>query len=204
MDLQAKLLRTLQEAKIERVGDEKLIPVNVRIIAATNKNLHDAIEAGEFRDDLYYRINVVEIALPPLRERKDDITLLTQHFLYKFNAGSCQVDPAVTTALLQYRWPGNIRELENVIQRAIVLRKHEGRLTLEDLPDHIKHAPVPLSSDMLDIPDEGIQLEEVEKTLLLRALQKADWNQTQAAKLLGITRQTLIYRMEKYDIGRNE
>jgi two-component system NtrC family response regulator len=200
-DLQAKLLRVLQGKEIDRVGGEKTIPVNVRVIAATNKNLLDAVKSGEFREDLYYRLNVVEIKLPPLRERKDDIPLLIQHFLHKFNANHCQIEPAVTAALLQYRWPGNIRELENVIQRAVVLRKEANLLTLCDFPDHIiKNAPVSLSDIMLEIPDNGIQLEEVEKTLLLKALQKADWNQTQAAKLLGITRQTLIYRMVKYNV----
>ncbi len=199
-DLQAKLLRVLQEKEIDRVGGMEPIKIDVRIIAATNKNLLDATKASEFREDLYYRLNVLEIPLPPLRERKDDIPLLVQHFLHKFNASNCRVGPSVTAALLQYNWPGNIRELENVLQRAVVLRKNEEMITLHDLPDNIKNAPIPLTSIMLDIPENGIQLEEVEKTLILQALQKKAWNQTQAAKLLSITRQTLIYRMEKYSI----
>lgn len=199
-DLQAKLLRVLQEKEIDRVGGKKPIPIDVRIIVATNKNLVNAVQAGEFRDDLYYRINVVEIDLPPLRERKDDISLLVQHFLHKFNASHCQVEPQAMAALLGYNWPGNIRELGNVIQRAIVLKTNEDRLTLHDLPEHIRNAPVSWTSLELNIPDTGIQLEEVEKALILKALQKTDWNQTQAANLLGITRQTLIYRVEKYDL----
>lgn len=199
-DLQAKLLRVLQEKEIDRVGGITPISIDVRVIVATNKNLVNAVQVGEFRDDLYYRINVVEINLPPLRERKDDISLLVQHFLHKFNASHCQVEPPAMTALLEYNWPGNIRELGNVIQRAVVLKKNEDRMTLQDLPEHIRNAPVSWTSLELNIPDTGIQLEEVEKALILKALQKTDWNQTQAAKLLGITRQTLIYRMEKYDL----
>lgn len=202
-DLQAKLLRVLQEKEIDRVGGKEPVKIDVRVIAATNKNLLEATKAGEFREDLYYRLNVVKIRLPPLRKRKDDIPLLLQHFLHKFDAGNCRVEPSITEAFLQYDWPGNVRELENVIQHAVVLRKHQDRLTLQDLPEHIKNASFSQSSIILDIPDSGIQLEEVEKTLILKALQKADWNQTQAAKLLGITRQTLIYRMEKYDIKRD-
>lgn len=199
-DLQAKLLRVLQEKEIDRVGGKKPIPIDVRIIVATNKNLVNAVQVGEFRDDLYYRINVVEINLPPLRERKDDIPLLMQHFLHKFNASHCQVEPQAMAALLGYNWPGNIRELGNVIQRAIVLKTNEDLLALHDLPEHIRNDPVPWTSLELNIPDTGIQLEEVEKALILKALQKTDWNQTQAANLLGITRQTLIYRVEKYDL----
>ncbi|MBS1258940.1 MAG: Regulatory protein AtoC [Candidatus Scalindua arabica] len=198
-DLQVKLLRVLQEKSIDKVGATQDINVDVRIIAATNILLETAIEEGKFREDLFYRISVIPILLPPLRERKDDITLLVQHFMTKHGDKECKIVPEVLDILNHYDWPGNVRELENIIERAIVLKKEDNVISPEDIPDHIKRKQS--SSQMsLEIPDEGLKLEEVEKALIINALNKAGQNQTRAAELLNISRQTLIYRMQKYDI----
>jgi two-component system NtrC family response regulator len=199
-DLQAKLLRVLQEREIERVGDTRLIKVDIRVIAATNKDLEALLAEGAFREDLYHRINVVPIVLPPLRERADDVVLLAHHFLHKFGEADCRIEPEALEALRGYAWPGNVRELENAIERSLLLRKDRDVLTAADLPDHIRGRTVIHPESLLRIPEEGIKLEEVEKQLLLYSLQKNDWNQTHAAKFLSITRQALIYRMEKYGL----
>jgi two-component system NtrC family response regulator len=198
-DLQVKLLRVLQEKSIDKVGSTQDINVDVRVIAATNILLETAIEEGKFREDLFYRISVIPILLPPLRERKDDIPLLVQHFMAKHGGKDCKMLSEVLDILNRYDWPGNVRELENIIERAIVLKKEDNVINPEDLPDHIKIKQ--LRSQMsLEIPDEGVKLEEVEKALIINALNKAGQNQTRAAELLNISRQTLIYRMQKYDI----
>ncbi len=198
-DLQVKLLRVLQEKFIDKVGSTQDINVDVRIIAATNILLETAIEEGKFREDLFYRISVIPILLPPLRERKDDITLLVQHFMTKHGGNDCKMLPEALDILNRYDWPGNVRELENIIERAIVLKKEDNVISPEDIPDHIKRKQS--SSQMsLEIPDEGLKLEEVEKALIINAMNKAGQNQTRAAELLDISRQTLIYRMQKYDI----
>jgi len=199
-ELQAKLLRVLQEKEIERVGDPRPIKVDIRVVAATNKNLEKMLATGEFREDLYHRINVVPLVLPPLRERCDDIPLLVHHFKIKLGAPECVVDPEVFAVFKRYSWPGNIRELENVIQRSLLLRRRPQRLTVEDLPDNIRATAARPLHFLLNIPDEGIDLEEVEKELLIYSLRKHDGNQTRAARFLGITRQALIYRMEKYGL----
>lgn len=200
VDLQAKLLRVLQEKEIERVGDPRPIKVDIRVVAATNKNLEDMLAHGQFREDLYHRINVVPIELPPLRERTDDIPLLVHHFKNRFGETSCRIEEEVFSAFKRYPWPGNVRELENVVQRSLLLRKQADRLTLEDIPDHIRGTTDRPLEFLFHLPDEGINLEEVEKELLLYSLRKHSWNQTRAAKFLGITRQALIYRMEKYGL----
>ena len=198
-DLQVKLLRVLQEKSIDKVGSTQDINVDVRVIAATNILLETAIEEGKFREDLFYRISVIPILLPPLRERKDDIPLLVQHFMAKHGGKDCKMLSEVLDILNRYDWPGNVRELENIIERAIVLKKEDNVISPEDIPDHIKIKQ--LRSQMsLEIPDEGVKLEEVEKALIINALNKAGQNQTRAAELLNISRQTLIYRMQKYDI----
>jgi two-component system NtrC family response regulator len=198
-DLQVKLLRVLQEKSIDKVGSTQDINVDVRVIAATNILLETAIEEGKFREDLFYRISVIPILLPPLRERKDDIPLLVQHFMAKHGGKNCKMLSEVLDILNRYDWPGNVRELENIIERAIVLKKEDNVINPEDIPDHIKIKQ--LRSQMsLEIPDEGVKLEEVEKALIINALNKAGQNQTRAAELLNISRQTLIYRMQKYDI----
>lgn len=199
-DLQAKLLRVLQEKEIERVGDPRPIKIDIRVITATNKNLEAMLKSGEFREDLYHRINVVPIQLPPLRERADDIPLLVHHFKNKFGASQCRIEAEALSALKGYGWPGNVRELENVMQRSLLLRKEPARLTAEDLPDNVRGAVDRPLHFLLNVPDEGINIEDVEKELLLYGLRKHNWNQTRAAKFLGITRQALIYRMEKYGL----
>ncbi len=198
-DLQVKLLRVLQEKSIDKVGSTQDINVDVRVIVATNILLETAIEEGKFREDLFYRISVIPILLPPLRERKDDITLLVQHFMTKHGGNDCKMLPEALDILNRYDWPGNVRELENIIERAIVLKEEDNVISPEDIPDHIKRKQS--SSQMsLEIPDEGLNLEEVEKALIINAMNKAGQNQTRAAELLNISRQTLIYRMQKYDI----
>jgi two-component system NtrC family response regulator len=201
LETQVKLLRVLQQRTITPLGDERDVPVDVRIIAATNRDLQAAIEAGEFRQDLYYRLNVFPIELPPLRQRREDIPLLVEHFLTKFAPGKqVTVTPKAFELLTQYHWSGNVRELENVVERALILSEG-GDIYPEHLPDSLKTSSRP-GNGLLDIeiPDEGISLEDLEKDLLQKALRKAGGNQTRAAELLGITRHTLIYRLEKYGL----
>ena len=203
VNLQVRLLRVIQEREIDKIGHPKPIPVNVRIIAATNRDLRTLIEDGQFREDLFYRLSVVTIELPPLRERRDDIPPLVQHFLKKHCERYHLPVPSVTDEALElltrYEWPGNVRELENVIEHAVVLGRTD-LIRTEDLPSHIRHAKSQISSIGLRLPDEGISLEEVEKEILVLALEKHHWNQTRAARYLNISRKTLIYRMEKFGL----
>ncbi len=205
--LQVKILRVLQEREIDKVGDARPHKVDVRVIAATNRDLEKMLADGAFRDDLYYRLAVVSIRVPPLRERADDIPFLVDHFLDKHSGrlgrGRPRVENAVYSALNLYAWPGNIRELENVIERALVLDR-DGVLTLDDLPDRFKGPERRLGNVRIELPDEGISLEEVERQLLLAALEKHNWNQTRAAGYLGITRSTLLYRMQKFGLERHK
>ncbi|MBZ5510288.1 MAG: sigma-54 dependent transcriptional regulator [Acidobacteriia bacterium] len=203
LTLQVKLLRVIQEREIDKIGNPRPIKVNVRIVAASNRNLKNLVEDGQFRDDLYYRLSVVTIDIPPLRERREDIPLLVQHFLQKFRS---RYDlPAVTASdeamekFSQYGWPGNVRELENVIERLVVLGKTDV-IREEDLPPEMRRSESRIASIGLKLPDDGIDLEGVERELLLRALEKYAWNRTQAAKYLNISRKTLIYRMEKFGL----
>ncbi len=202
-NLQVRLLRVIQEREIDKIGYPKPIPVNVRIIAATNRDLSALIEDGQFREDLFYRLSVVTIEIPPLRERRDDISLLLDHFLRK-HCGRYQLAiPTVTEdaadLLARYAWPGNVRELENVIERMVVLGQ-SGVIRSEELPSHIRHAKSRISAINLKLPDEGISLEEVEKEILVQALERHQWNQTRAARYLNLSRKTLIYRMEKFGL----
>ncbi len=203
--LQVKILRVLQEREIDKVGDPRPIKIDVRVIAATNRDLEKMIADGGFRDDLYYRLAVVSIRMPPLRERTDDIPLLVDHFLEKhierLGRTRPEVDKGVYTALNRYAWPGNIRELENVIERALVLDR-DGRVGIDDLSPRLQTADQQVGTLRMELPDEGISLEEVEKELLLAALQKNGWNQTRAAAYLKITRSTLLYRMQKFHLER--
>ena len=185
---------------MDRVGGRHPLSVDVRIIAATNKDVELAVKEGAFREDLYYRLSVITLHLPPLRERREDVAVLADHFLKKFNPDTAvRIAPDAATALSSYGWPGNVRELENVIQRATVLKRGE-TITAQDLPDKLKKEKMNVESIILNLPEDGISLEELEKSLIVKALEKQKGNQTRAAEYLGITRPTLIYRMEKYGI----
>jgi len=205
LESQVKLLRLIQHGEIERVGTANPKVINVRIIAATNRNLSAMVEDGSFREDLFYRLAVVPLYLPPLRERKGDIPELVEHLFQKakerHGMAGLRVNPGVISRFSTHRWPGNIRELENVVERMLVLSNGE-EITELDLPDELRSSAVaPAASSMfLDIPEEGINLDAVERELLLRALEKAGGNQTKAARYLDISRRTFIYRMEKHGI----
>ncbi len=200
IDLQAKILRVLQERAVDRLGGAKPVPVDVRVIASTNRDIEKAIKESKFREDLYDRLNVVALHMPPLRDRKEDIPLLVNYFLKKFNKDTAvSVVEEAWQALLSYGWPGNVRELESVIERASVLRRGNA-VTLADLPQKIKGGKGVVENIILNLPDEGIALEDLEKNLIIKALEKHKGNQTRAAEYLGITRPTLIYRMEKYGL----
>ncbi len=205
--LQVKILRVLQEREIDKVGETRPVKVDVRVIAATNRDLEKMVADGTFRDDLYYRLAVVSIRMPPLRERSDDIPFLVDHFLGKHSErlGRLRptVDKGVYSAFNLYSWPGNIRELENVIERALVLDK-DSVLGLDDLPERLRTREHRVANLRMELPDEGISLEDVERELLLAALHKHNWNQTRAAAFLNITRSTLLYRMQKFGLEREK
>lgn len=194
-NLQAKLLRTLQEKQIIKVGSDHPMPVNIRIIAATNKNLEQTTSESRFRQDLYYRIAVFTINLPPLRERREDIPELIDHFVRKYAKGKAvTVEKEVYQTMTSYDWPGNIRELENVIERATVLAD-ENKVQLKDLPENLLN-----SSSGKKIVESDQTLETIEKQTIIRALKKSKGNQSQAARILDIPRHVLLYRMKKWGI----
>lgn len=202
--LQVRLLRVIQEREIDKIGQPHPIKINVRILAATNRKLQNLIEDGQFREDLFYRLSVVTIELPPLRERRDDIPLLIQHFLKKhcdrYQMPMPNLSDEAVDLLTQHNWPGNVRELENVIENVIVLSR-SNQIKAEDLPPQVRQTKSRVSSINLKLPDEGIDLEQVEKEILVQALERHNWNQTRAAGFLNISRKTLIYRMEKFGLA---
>ena len=202
-DLQVKLLRVLQEREILRVGGNERVKVDVRIIAATNQNLERLVREGRFREDLYYRLNVIPIALPPLRERRTDIPLLLEHFLAKYGgAGGRKVTDKALEALVAYDWPGNVRELESVVERAVLLAEGP-EIQKEDLPAAVRAGiSPPRESYNFELPESGVDLDALERSLVLKALAKTDGNVTRAARLLGLTRRTLQYRLEKIQGGQ--
>lgn len=203
-NMQLKLLRVLQEGEFERVGGTETIKVDVRIIAATNRDLGALMQEGNFRQDLYYRLNVIPLEVPPLRERKDDIPLLITHFLEKFNTQFNKkielIDDDVMQCLQNYSWPGNIRELENLVERAVVLNK-SGKLTLKDFPPYVVHQEakvdleVDLDSSLTDIVDT------YEKQIILKALRENNFNKLRTAEKLGIHRSTFMSKLKKYQIN---
>jgi transcriptional regulator with PAS, ATPase and Fis domain len=197
-DLQVKLLRALQEREIMRVGGTERVKIDVRIVAATNHDLERAVKEGRFREDLYYRLNVIPIVLPPLRERRTDVPLLVEHFLAKYAAGRTRgVSDEALKVLVAYDWPGNVRQLESVIERALLLGESDV-VQPEDLPAAVRAGiSTPRAPMDLEIPEAGIDLEGLEKSLILKALSKAGNNVTRAARLLGLSRRTLQYRLEK-------
>ncbi len=208
-ELQVKLLRFLQEGEIRRVGGTTTVNVDVRVIAATSRNLARDVEEGDFREDLFYRLNVVPIHIPPLRERREDIALLIRHFLKKYTAqlkkDICHITSDAMKALLEYEWKGNVRELENVLERAIVMTEGE-TISAEYLPEEILR---PRSQIQVNIPESQISLKDVvrevthisEKTLISRALQQTNNNRTQAAKLLNISHRALMYKLKEYELS---
>jgi DNA-binding NtrC family response regulator len=200
VELQPKLLRVLQEREIEPVGGAPR-KIDVRVVAATNRDLETAMEDGTFREDLYYRLAVIPVHLPPLRGRRTDIPLLVQHFLHKHGGSALSVSEEAMDRLESYEWPGNVRELENAVERMIILRRGEV-LEERDLPPKIRGRRE-ISCAVLNLPEEGYALEDLEREAVMEALRRNDWNQTKAAAFLRIPRHTLIYRMEKYGIGRS-
>jgi two-component system response regulator AtoC len=203
-NVQVKLLRFLQEKQFERVGSNQVIKVDSRVIAATNLEIEKAVQEGRFRKDLYYRLNVVSISMPPLRNRKDDIPLLVEHFLekYKDKRSKKQISNEALSALMLHDWPGNVRELENCIERSIVMGEGD-TIMPSDLPTAISDEAGKLTDNEIidEIPANGVSLDQIEKNLMIKALDQSKWNQTEAAKMLGITRRKLQYRMDKYGIS---
>jgi len=198
--IQVKLLRVLQERQFERLGSNKTITVDVRVIAATNQDLHALLEQGEFREDLYYRLNVVPITIPPLRERKQDIPLLTEHFLAKYSEETGgrvgKVTPAAIERLVGYHWPGNVRELENIIQRAMVLAQGPV-IDAADIRLDTERRPAAAAAGSIPFLPEGLTLDRYEQELIREALRRTGGNKWQAARLLGLTRAALRYRLKQ-------
>jgi DNA-binding NtrC family response regulator len=209
VDLQAKLLRVLQEREIQPLGSTGSIRVDVRILAATGENLEEAIREKRFRDDLFYRLNVVPIQLPPLRERPDDIPLLVDHFLKvsagKFGREGLGMQSEVMDRLQEHAWAGNVRELENCVERMVLLSRSD-RLTAADLPPNVRQRPGPADAggDGFQLPASGVRLPELERELIVQALRRSRGGLAPAARLLGISYKTLQYRIQKHDIRRGE
>jgi len=198
IDLQPKLLRALQEQRFEPVGGGSE-QVDVRVIAATNRNLEEAMQSGEFREDLYYRLAVVPIEIPPLRERREDIPLLLDFFLRARQAGTTvRFSAQVIDYLQKYNWPGNVRELENVVEQMLILRNSD-IIELADLPERIGR-PATASNKVLNLPEEGYSLEALEREAVEEALRRCHGNKSKSAAFLQIPRHTLLYRIEKYSI----
>jgi len=206
ISLQAKILRALQEKEIRRVGGTKEINVDVRVVAATNRDLLKMTQDGRFREDLYYRLNVLSIELPALRDRGSDIPVLINYFLEKHTRGTNRkvtIEPAARKLLENYSYPGNIRQLESAIERAILLSENNV-ITTEDLPPEMVRETAPASADdLFKLPAEGVNFEDVERSLIMQAMERTDNNITKSAKLLGLTFRTLQYRLEKFGFKKD-
>lgn len=204
-DAQVKLLRVLQEREFSRLGESQKRTANVRVIAATNRDLEEEMKEGRFREDLYYRLCVVPLYIPPLRQRREDVPLLVQHFLEQYaqraQAEAVSISPEGLRMLAEYDWPGNVRQLENIVERLVILNP-TGVIDAGDVPEEIRSRPTTIAGLSMVIPEEGVDLEEVEKALIRQALERCDHNQTKAARFLHITRNTLLYRMEKFGLPR--
>ncbi len=206
--LQVKLLRVLQERRFEPVGSTRTLEVDVRVITATNKNLEQAVSERRFREDLYYRLNVIPVHLPPLRDRRSDIPLLIDHFLTFFSKENHKTQPEISdkamALLLQYSWPGNVREVENLMERFVVLHKN-GQIQAEDVPVRFQDK-LDISTPDFEIPEEGIHLknrvDDFEDRLILKALEKTGWNKNQAAQLLNLNRTTLVEKIKKKNLEK--
>ncbi len=202
LNIQAKILRAIQEKEIKRVGAIDTVKVDVRVLAATNKDLRLAVQEGSFREDLYYRLSVIPIQLPGLCERREDIMPLANHFLEKYNQKRKKTltgfSKQVQDILLKYEWPGNVRELENVVERAVVI-EDDKMVTLSSLPSHISE-----SSDSRNSSPSNIKsLEELEKQHIIEVLESTNWNRSKSARILGIDRKTLYDKLKRYDIEKN-
>jgi transcriptional regulator with PAS, ATPase and Fis domain len=223
--LQMKLLRVLQEREFERVGDSHTTKVDVRVIAATNSDLTKMVDEGEFREDLFYRLNVIPVQIPPLRERKEDIPLLVQHFLEKYQAqqpperaeaprdksegsrgrpaASLTVSQEAMRLLMSYHWPGNVRQLENAVERAVAFSPGRTQIDVGDLPAEVQRSePIPLAAN-LSLPEEGVDLDvfvaNIERELIQRSLERTNGNKGRAAKLLKLKRTTLVEKLKRLD-----
>jgi DNA-binding NtrC family response regulator len=207
LTLQVKLLRLLQQGEIEKLGAPVTLKVDVRIVVATHRNLQRMVENDTFREDLYYRLAVIPLEMPPLRDRAEDIPELVQHFF----AQSCRkhgrtylsMPQALIPYFSHYRWPGNVRELENVVERLVVLAQG-AEVVLDDLPGSLRSERLAVAADRIELSPLGISLDAIEKDLILWALKRSGWNQTRAAALLDVSRKTLIYRIEKHGIPKEE
>jgi two-component system, NtrC family, response regulator AtoC len=211
MTLQVKLLRVLQEREFERIGGNSTVKVDVRIISATSSNLEQMVKDGTFREDLYYRLNVIPVSLPPLRERREDIPLLVQKFVERF----CEthklelktVSPQVMKSLMGFDWPGNVRQLENIAERMVALTGNRTAILPSDLPEEIQHRDPLNFVPLIEIPEEGINFQNVvtdmERELILQSLRKTNGNKKLAAKMLNLKRTTLIEKIKRIGLGQN-
>jgi DNA-binding NtrC family response regulator len=203
--MQAKILRVLQEREVMRVGGSRPTKVDVRVIAATNRDLEAMVKDGRFREDLYYRLNIIPINLPPLRNRREDIAVLIEFFIAKHSRNAPRKIKGLTASarnlLMNYSWPGNVRQLESAIERAILLCEGD-EISVEDLPLEIRQESSPSGSFNFKLPPEGISFEELEQSLITQAMEQTGWNITRAAKLLGLSFRTLQYRLEKFDMKK--
>ena len=205
--LQSKLLRVLQEREFERVGDSHTVRIDVRVIAATHSDLAKMVAEGTFREDLYYRLNVIPVQLPPLRDRREDIPLLVQHFLQKLSADSGRTTVTISQdalrRLMSYHWPGNIRQLENAVERALAFSQGRTQIDVHDLTTDIQQQPAAADSSDVWFPDDGLDfaryIETVELSLIRRSLERTQGNKRQAAKLLNLKRTTLIEKLKRLE-----
>ncbi|MFO7802675.1 MAG: sigma-54 dependent transcriptional regulator [Desulfovermiculus sp.] len=204
LEAQAKMLRVVQEKKVQRVGGKEEIPVDARIVCATNQSLEDLVRQGKFRSDLLYRINVFPIELPPLRERTEDIPLLVEHFLQRFNPGQIMhISQQAVDILKKYSWLGNVRDLANVMERACIMARSKGRIEAGHL-SFLQTAPSPVDEHNFTLPAQGIDLEDLEMDLVEQALEQAEENQSAAARLLGLTRAKFRVLHKQYQQNRQK
>ena len=199
LELQPKLLRALQEKEVEPVGSTRVEKLDVRVISATNLDIDKAIDEGTFREDLYYRLSVIPLQLPPLRQRPEDIPLLLRYFAAKHGCEKITFEKDALEALTRYPWPGNVRELENTVERLLIMRESD-TIRASDLPEKFREQRSQ-GIAVVKLPDEGYSLEQLEREIVVEALERNAWNQTAAARFLKIPRHTLIYRIEKYNIA---
>jgi DNA-binding NtrC family response regulator len=210
VSLQAKLLRALQEKQIRRVGATREINTDVRVVAATNRDLLKMTQEGSFREDLYYRLNVLSIEIPPLRERRSDVNLLMEYFIKKHTRSSnrkISLTPEARRLFEDYSYPGNVRQLESAIERAILLCEND-TITVDDLPPEMTNGArgggaAGAANDLFKLPPDGVNFEDVERSLIMQAMERTDNNITKSAKLLGLTFRTLQYRLEKFAFKRD-